>query len=297
MSTASSAHVQAVAPLRARWTWARLRGLPILPVLILLLVLVVPALVADWVAPHDPIQGVVTDRLRPPVFFGGDWEYPMGTDRIGRDILSRIIHGAKISLSISLVGIFLGGFIGTMLGLLAGYFRGWVDAVIMRLVDISLALPSILLALVLAASVGSSFQTVITVVAFVLWALYARQIRGEVLSLRERDFVARARVAGASNARIIFRDILPNVINTLTVLATLQVGSVIILEASLSFLGVGIPRPTPAWGLMVADGRDLIVSAWWIAFFPGLAITLTVLSLNLLGDWLRDRLDPKLKQL
>lgn len=297
MSTASSARVQAVTPPRARWTWARLRGLPILPVLILLLVLVVPALVADWVAPHDPIQGVVTDRLRPPVFFGGDWEYPMGTDRIGRDILSRIIHGAKISLSISLVGIFLGGFIGTMLGLLAGYFRGWVDAVIMRLVDISLALPSILLALVLAASVGSSFQTVITVVAFVLWALYARQIRGEVLSLRERDFVARARVAGASNARIIFRDILPNVINTLTVLATLQVGSVIILEASLSFLGVGIPRPTPAWGLMVADGRDLIVSAWWIAFFPGLAITLTVLSLNLLGDWLRDRLDPKLKQL
>ena len=297
MSTASSARVQAVTPPRARWTWARLRGLPILPVLILLLVLVVPALVADWVAPHDPIQGVVTDRLRPPVFFGGDWEYPMGTDRIGRDILSRIIHGAKISLSISLVGIFLGGFIGTMLGLLAGYFRGWVDAVIMRLVDISLALPSILLALVLAASVGSSFQTVITVVAFVLWALYARQIRGEVLSLRERDYVARARVAGASNARIIFRDILPNVINTLTVLATLQVGSVIILEASLSFLGVGIPRPTPAWGLMVADGRDLIVSAWWIAFFPGLAITLTVLSLNLLGDWLRDRLDPKLKQL
>lgn len=274
-----------------------LRRFPIVSIFILVALLIFPAITADWLAPHDPIQGSVPDRRQPPVFFGGDWEHPLGTDRIGRDILSRIMHGAKVSLSISLVGIFFGGILGTILGLLGGYFRGWLDAVIMRLVDISLALPSILLALVLAIAIGPSFQTVILVVVFVLWAFYARQVRGEVLSIRERDFVARARVSGSSHARIIVRHILPNVANTIVVLATLQVGSVIILEAALSFLGVGIPRPTPAWGLMVADGRQLIVSAWWIAFFPGLAITLTVLALNLLGDWVRDRLDPKVTQL
>ena len=269
---------------------------PIVSSFVLVALLIFPAITADWLAPHDPIQGSVPDRRQPPVFFGGTWEYPLGTDRIGRDILSRIMHGAKVSLSISLVGILFGGVLGTLLGLLGGYFRGWLDAVIMRLVDISLALPSILLALVLAVVLGPSFQTVILVVVFVLWALYARQVRGEVLSIRERDFVARARASGNSHARIIVRHILPNVANTIVVLATLQVGSVIILEAALSFLGVGIPRPTPAWGLMVADGRQLIVSAWWIAFFPGLAITLTVFALNLLGDWVRDRLDPKVSQ-
>ena len=165
----------------------------------------------------------------------------------------------------------------------------------MRLVDISLALPTILLALVLVAAVGASFGTVITVIAVILWARYARQVRGEVLSIKERDFVARARVAGASHLRIMVRYILPNVVNSLVVLATLQVGAVILLESTLSFLGAGIPRPTPAWGVMVADGRELIVTAWWVAMFPGLAIMLTVLALNLLGDWLRDHLDPKLR--
>jgi len=279
-----------------RRIWLKLRSYPLIPALVLLVLLVVPALTADWLAPHDPIFGSIVDRRQPPVFFGGTWEYPLGTDRLGRDILSRIMYGARVSLSISLVGIFVGGLVGVSLGLVAGYFGGWLDTVIMRLVEISLALPAILLALVLAAATGPSFQTIIIVVAFVLWALYARQVRGEVLSIRERDFVARARVAGASQSRIIVRHILPNVANTIIVLATLQVGSVIILEAALSFLGLGIPRPTPAWGLMVADGRQFIVSAWWISFFPGLAITLTVFSVNLLGDWLRDRLDPRLKQ-
>ena len=263
---------------------------------VLVVLLVIPGLSADWLAPHDPIRGSIPDRLKPPVFFGGTWEFALGTDRLGRDILSRIMHGAKVSLSISVVGILAGGVLGTALGLIAGYFRGLADAIIMRLVDISMALPSILLALVLAVTAGPSFRTIIAVVTFVLWALYARQVRGEVLSIRERDFVARARVAGASDFRIIVRHILPNAANTIIVLATLQVGSVILLEAGLSFLGVGIPRPTPAWGLMVADGRQLIVSAWWIAFFPGLAITLTVFALNLLGDWMRDRLDPRLKE-
>ena len=276
--------------------WRRLRRLPSIPIFVLVVLLVIPALSADWLAPHDPIRGSIPDRLKPPVFFGGTWEFALGTDRLGRDILSRIMHGAKVSLSISIAGILAGGVLGTALGLVAGYFRGLADAIIMRLVDITMALPSILLALVLAVTAGPSFQTIIVVVTFVLWALYARQVRGEVLSIRERDFVARARVAGASDLRIIVRHILPNAANTIIVLATLQVGSVILLEAGLSFLGVGIPRPTPAWGLMVADGRQLIVSAWWIAFFPGLAITLTVFALNLLGDWMRDRLDPKLKE-
>jgi len=283
-------------PHSLRRIWLKLRSYPLLSVFVLLVLLVIPALTADWLAPHDPTFGVIMDRRLPPVFFGGTWEYPLGTDRLGRDILSRIMYGARVSLSISLVGIFVGGFLGVSLGMLAGYFRGWTDIIIMRLVEISLALPAILLALVLAAANGPSFQTIIIVVAFVLWALYARQVRGEVLSIRERDYVARARVAGASHFRIMVRHILPNVANTIIVLATLQVGSVIILEAALSFLGLGIPRPTPAWGMMVADGRQLIVSAWWISFFPGLAITLTVFSLNLLGDWLRDRLDPKLEQ-
>ena len=190
----------------------------------------------------------------------------------------------------------MGAAIGTVLGLVAGYARGWTDIVVMRLVDISLALPSILLALALAAAWGPSFEAVIIVVGFVLWAYFARQIRAEVLSLRERDFVARARVAGGSHARIIFRHILPNVGNTVVVMATLQVGVVILLEAALSFLGIGVPRPTPAWGLLVADGRQLVVSAWWISFFPGVAILLAVLSVNLLGDWLRDRLDPELSE-
>jgi len=183
------------------------------------------------------------------------------------------------------------------MGLLAGYFGGKIDTAIMRLVDISLAVPTILLALVFVAVVGSSFGTVITVIAVILWARYARQVRGETLSIKAQDFIARARVAGASHLRIMGYYIFPNVVNSLIVLATLQVGAVILLESTLSFLGVGIPRPTPAWCIMVADGRELIVTAWWVSMFPGTAIMLTVLSLNLLGDWLRDRLDPKLKQI
>jgi peptide/nickel transport system permease protein len=268
----------------------------VIPITVLLVVLVIPALLAPWIAPHDPYAGGLAQRLRPPVWAGGSWEHILGTDRAGRDVLSRILYGARISIFISMVGILAGGVAGTALGLIAGYYGGWIDALIMRLVDISLALPSVLLALVLAAAIGPSFATVLLVVALVLWALYARQIRGSTLAIREMDFVARARVAGASDLRIITLEILPNVANTLIVLATLQVGYVILLEASLSFLGVGVPRPVPAWGLLVADGRELVVVAWWVAMFPGIAILLTVLSLNLFGDWLRDRLDPKLRQ-
>ena len=196
-----------------------------------------------------------------------------------------------------MVAIFVGGIVGTIFGLISGYFGGRVDSVLMRLVDISLSLPTILLALVLVAAVGPSFGTVIIVMVILLWARYARLVRGETLSIRERDFIARARVAGASHSRIMVKYIFPNVINSLVVLATLQVGYVILLESALSFLGAGLPRPMPAWGLMIADGRELIVTAWWVSMIPGLASMLTALALNLLGDWLRDHLDPKLRNI
>ena len=272
------------------------RRYPLVPLFILTFFLVIPAVFATYVAPHDPLKGSLSKRLKAPVWQeGGSIEYPLGTDKLGRDILSRMIHGARVSLAVSMVAIFVGGAIGTSLGLISGYFGGRVDGVLMRLVDISLSLPTILLALVLVAAVGPSFSTVITVLVVLLWARYARLVRGEVLTIKERDFIARARVAGASHARIMLKYLFPNVVNSLIVLATLQVGYVILLESALSFLGAGLPRPTPAWGLMVADGRELIVSAWWVSMFPGLAIMLTVLALNLLGDWLRDHLDPKLR--
>jgi peptide/nickel transport system permease protein len=269
---------------------------PVLPVAILMFFLVIPAIFAPLVAPHDPLKGALSKRLKPPVWAqGGSIEYPLGTDKMGRDLLSRMIYGARISLLVSFMAVGVGGSIGTTLGLISGYFGGKIDTLIMRLVDITLSLPTILLALVLVSAIGPSFGTVITVIALVIWARYARQARAETLTVKEQDFVARARVAGASHSRIMVRYIFPNIVNTLVVLATLQVGSIILLESTLSFLGVGIPRPTPAWGVMVADGRELIVTAWWVSMFPGIGIMLTVLSLNLFGDWLRDHLDPKLK--
>jgi peptide/nickel transport system permease protein len=273
-----------------------IRHYPIIPLLILAIMLIIPAIFANVISPHNPVQVNLSDRLMPPAWMeGGSWQYVLGTDRHGFDILSRIIHGARISLSISLLAIALGGGVGTVLGLLAAYGGGWVDNLIMRIVDIKLAFPSILLALVLVAVSGPGFQTVVLVIALLLWARFARMVRGEALAIKQQDFVARALVAGASPTRIMMRHIFPNVVNTVVVLCTLEVGHVIILESTLSFLGAGLVKPTPAWGLMVADGRTLIVTAWWLFFFPTMAIVLTVLSMNLMGDWLRDRLDPKLR--
>lgn len=273
------------------------RRYPLFPLFVLLFVLVLPAIFADVIAPYDPLEGQLSARLTPPFWMdGGSMDHLLGTDKQGRDILTRIIYGARISLSVSIAAIFIGGIIGTTLGLMAAYFGGWVDAIIMRVVDTFLSMPLILMALVVVAVFGPSFFTVVGVVAALLWVGYTRQVRGESLSIKALDFVARARVAGASHARIMFRHILPNVVNTIIVLATLEVGSVILLESTLSFLGAGIPRPNPSWGVMVADGRDHIIAAWWIAFFPGMAIMMVVLSANLMGDWLRDQLDPKLRQ-
>ena len=282
----------------AGWVWTFLRRYPVIPVAVLLIVLVIPALFAELIAPHDPIDGNLRSRLLPPAWTdGGEWSHPLGTDRQGRDILSRMIFGARTAALVSLAALAVGGIIGSVLGLVAGYFGSWWDHIIMRLVDINLSLPLILLALVLVVLFEPGTATTVAVVALLLWSRYARQVRAEVLTLKEMDFVARARVAGASNLRIVFRHILPNVFNTIIVLATLQVGNVILLEASLSFLGAGIPPPDPAWGVMVAEGRDFIVTSWWLSVIPGLAIMFTVLSMNLLGDWLRDYLDPRLRQL
>ena len=297
-AAANPALGRAASPGALRRAWAALRRYPVVPIGILLVALVIPALFAEIIAPHDPIDGELRSRLLPPAWTdGGDWSHPLGTDRLGRDILSRMIHGARTAALVSLAALAVGGAVGSSLGLLAGYFGGWWDHVIMRLVDISLSLPLILLALVLVVLFEPGTATTVGVVALLLWSRYARQVRAEALTLKEMDFVARARVAGASNLRIILRHIFPNVVNTIIVLATLQVGNVILLEASLSFLGAGIPPPNPAWGVMIAEGRDYITTSWWLSVIPGLAIMFTVLSMNLFGDWLRDRLDPKLRQL
>ncbi len=265
---------------------------------IVLAALVFTAVFAPYLAPHSPTDGDITQKSIPPVWMErGDREHPLGTDRFGRDVLSRIIWGSRISLLVSLVAIGVAGTFGTLLGLISGYRGGLTDTILMRLTDIGLSLPTILIAVVLVAVSEPSFRNVVLVIALLLWPRFARQIRGETLAIKEHDFVALAVVAGRSSAWIIRRHIFPNVVPTLLVISTLQVGYVILLEGTLSFLGVGVPPPNPAWGLMIADGRGFLATAWWISLFPGLAMLLTILAVNLMGDWLRDHLDPKLRQL
>jgi peptide/nickel transport system permease protein len=228
---------------------------------------------------------------------GSSTAHLLGTDRLGRDLLSRMLVGARNSLAVAVSAILFAAVVGTTLGLIAGYLGRWADAIIMRCVDIMLSFPAILVALVFVVTVGASFWMVVSILALLLWAHFARLVRGEVLSWKERDFVALAKVAGASTARIIVTHIFPNIFNSVLVLATLQIGWAIVVESALSFLGAGVPPPEPTWGNLVAEGRDVLDSAWWISVFPGIAIMLVVLSFNLFGDWLRDVLDPKLRQL
>ncbi len=274
----------------------RLRGMPVFAAAVIAMVCLI-AVLAPVLSPHNPIRGSLRDSLRPPAWQEeGTATYPLGTDKLGRDVLSRLLHGTRTSVVVALIAIFFAGTLGTAVGITAGYFGGWTDTVIMRGVDLMLSMPLLLMAFVFAFVWGPSFTNVIIVLALFFWAQYARQVRGETLSVREMDYVKLSQIAGASDLRIMARHILPNVANTLLVLAMLQVGRVILLEASLSFLGVGLPPPQPAWGLMVADGRGMMSSAWWVSASPGLAIIVTIISLNLFGDWLRDVLDPKLKQ-
>jgi peptide/nickel transport system permease protein len=255
------------------------------------------AVFAPLLAPHDPLTVDISQRLHPPALVGGDWSHVLGTDANGRDILSRIIYGARLDIPIAVISLGFGTVLGTAVGLVSGYARGWLDVVLMRITDLTLAFPIILLALLLAVSKGPSTTNVIVSIALILWARFARVVRGDVLAIRERDHIALARVAGASSSRIIFRHILPNVMSTIIILAALQMGWVILVEAALSFLGAGVPPPEPAWGSMIAEGQDYIATAWWVATMPGLAIMLAVLALNLFGDWLRDTLDPTLRQI
>ena len=279
-----------------RRVW-QLRRLPLIPMFILGLFLFT-GITAPLIAPHDPERGDIYARNVPPAWLeGGSTKYLLGTDHLGRDMLSRVIYGARISLVVVAVTLGIGGVVGVVLGLVAGWYSGWVDELVMRIVDIKLAIPTILLALVLVLALGQSFLIIVVILAIAIWPRFARNVRGEVLQLRTMDYVSLAQVAGASTPRIIFIHIFPGVINTLIILATLEVGIVILLESTLSFLGAGVPPPTPAWGSMVADGRDRLAVAWWISTMPGVAIMLVVLSMNLFGDWLRDKLDPRLRQL
>ncbi|MFC1990082.1 ABC transporter permease [Chloroflexota bacterium] len=270
--------------------------LGIVPSILILTLFVVVGTFADFLAPHDPIEIDLASSLLPPFWQeSGTTTYLLGTDILGRDILSRLIHGAKVSLVVAVFAILTSGIIGGALGVIAGYNGGMVDAIISRTVDTMMGFPTILLALVLAIVLGASVFNVIFIVVLIYWARYARQVRGETLKIREMDYVTLARTAGVSDLTIMWRHILPNVMSSVIVLATFNLGTVITLESSLSFLGAGVPPPTPSWGGMCSAGRDSLVSAWWVSFMPGLAITLVVLSGNLFGDWLRDKLDPKLR--
>jgi peptide/nickel transport system permease protein len=272
---------------------AGLKGAPLIP-LSIIVVFVFSAVFADLITFHDAYKVNLPDRLIPPFWQdGGSLSHPLGTDPLGRDVLVRIIYGTRVSIIIAGAALTIGGGFGTLVGLTAGFYGGKVDTLLMRLADITLAFPLILFAILMVMVIGPSMMNVIVAISLVLWARYARVIRGEVLGLMQRDFIARARVSGASDWRIMMRHLLPNVMPTLIVLLTLQVGWVIIVEASLSFLGAGIPPPTPAWGSMLADGREYVSTAWWVTTAPGIAIMLVVLAFNLSGDWLRERLDPK----
>jgi peptide/nickel transport system permease protein len=260
-----------------------------------LVALVFVAIFGDFLAPHDMYDQDLAKRLLPPFWMeDGSTAYLLGTDALGRDILSRLIGGARTSLVVAVVGLFIGGGIGGTAGIVAGYFGGRIDSAIMRLADATLAFPIILFALLLSISMGSGLLSVVIAISIVLWARFARVVRSDVLVIRDMDYVKMAKISGASSARILWRHILPNVANTLTVLAGLQIGWVIILEATLSFLGAGISPPTPAWGSMTAEGREYLITNWWVTFMPGITIVITVVALTRLGDWLRDWLDPRL---
>jgi peptide/nickel transport system permease protein len=284
-----------------------LRSLGLYIPLAVMAVMIILALFSDmWyvglpgvgLAPHDPNVTSPRDKFLPPSFMeGGKSEYLLGTDKLGRDVLSRVMVGAQVSLSVSLIAILITATIGTALGILAGYAGGPVEGLIMRIVDMALSFPGLLLAMLLAVSIGPGFWTVVFALSILGWAGYARMIRGEALRIRESDFVAQARIAGSSSWRIMIRHIFPNIVNSLTVIMTLQIGMMILAESALSYLGIGITAPRASWGSMVSDGRAELDRAWWISAFPGICIGLVVLSGNFLGDWIRDKLDPRLRQL
>ncbi len=261
-----------------------------------LLLVILAAIFAPSIAPHDPIEQDLPNRLAPPAWYAtGRWEHILGTDSLGRDTLSRMLFGARISLMVSFSVATSTACIGTLLGLVSGYYGGRVDQLIMRVVDILLACPFMLLAIAVIGVVGPSLLNIVVILTVTGWTRYARLVRGQILSLREREFIEAARAIGCQPARLIFRHLLPNIITPVIVVGSLHLAGVIVTESSLSFLGLGVQPPTPTWGGMLSSGRNYIWTAWWLSTFPGLAIALTVLAINLLGDWLREIWDPRLR--
>ncbi len=268
----------------------RRHGLGILGLLLACLVVVI-ALAAPWLAPHDPIASDFAAGLRPP----GTPGHPFGTDQLGRDLCSRVIYGARIALFIGFCTVLITALVGGFLGLLAGFFGGWPSAVLMRIADVQLSFPFILLALTINAIVGLGLRNIIISLSAAGWVVYARVVRGEVLSVKQREYVQAAAALGTGRARTLFAHVLPNVAPSIIVVASLQFSQFIVAEAAISFLGFGVQPPTPAWGSMLSESRDFLYVAWWLAAFPGAALALTALGINLVGDWLRDVLDPKLR--
>ena len=249
---------------------------------------------AEFIVHHNPVKQNLADRLKPPSFYtSGSKQYWLGTDHLGRDLLSRIVYGSRISLAVGISSVLIGGFIGTLLGMISGFWGGKLDEVIMAIVDIQLAFPLILLSIAVIAVLGPSFINLIIVIGISCWVTYARIARGQVLGLKKKEFIEAVRAVGGSKYRIIFLHILPNILSPLIVVGTLDMARTIILESTLSFLGLGIRPPTPSWGVMLSEGREYLTDAWWIATFPGIALMFTTLSFNMIGDWLRDITDPR----
>jgi peptide/nickel transport system permease protein len=263
---------------------------------VILVVMVLSSVFAPVVAPHDPLQAEITNRLRPPVWREkGTAENLLGSDQLGRDVLSRTIYGSRVSLMVGIIAVLISGILGVVLGMISAFHGGRLDALIMRIADVQLAFPFILLAIAVVAVVGGGLLNVILILGVTGWVGYARVVRSQVLSVKEKEYVEAARALGSRSLVLIFRQILPNVMTPVIVLATFNVASYMVAEASLTFLGLGVQPSIPSWGIMLADGREYMRAGWWMAIFPGLALMLTVLSINLVGDWLREYLDPRLR--
>lgn len=266
--------------------------------IMILAVVVACAMFAPQIAPHNPNSGSLMDQFIDPVWSpDGDTDNLLGTDYFGRDVLSRLIYGARVSILVATCAILLSALFGTLLGLIAGYFGRFLDAFIMRLTDGMWSIPWLVVAIVIAVALGASLANTVFILAFFGWPMYARQVRALSLVIKEQDYISLAKVAGAPAPRVIVRHFIPNIVPTFLVLATLDIGNIILAEATLSFLGVGVPPPTASWGAMAAEGQGYLATRWWLALFPGIAILLTVMAANVFGDWLRDYLDPKLRQL
>lgn len=295
MTAVAAARVIAARRGRAPAFRRLLRKPPLVVSFAILAVVAVVAIAAPVLAPYDPLAQRLEGRLAPPFWAGGSFDHLLGTDQLGRDVLSRLMFGARVSMAIGVMAVLVSGVLGVTAGVVAGFYGGLTDEVLMRLADLRLALPFVLLVISVIAVFGPSFTNIIVILGLTGWVPYARIVRAEVLSMREREFIVAARAIGARNARLMFRHILPNTVASAIVIGSLELANIIVVEASLSFLGLGVQPPTPSWGNMLGEARDYLMSNFWLATLPGIAISITAVSVNLIGDWLRDVLDPRIK--